>query len=406
MIFTTESPEETPAPRSLAKVTEFFFTLSSIITYTSKFREWWRARNTYSVIINSSDRFYFQLQEWLLHQIKAEQQKAIRAVSREDNLLWVFDDKHPQTIEIEGHKIRVSTEKPKSISTSMLRAEIMGDMDEGVDEPRLVLVAKTRAGMEAAQRKLAEVRKEASRKKANPRLYLLSGWLSGNSIPLLPRPLDSVVLAEGQMERLIETFTNFLNSEQTYIERGIPWHLGVFLGGLPGTGKTSLARALASHFGLDLYYLPLGSISGDQELTRQVSGIGERSVLLLEDIDVFKGVKDRAKNGTAEKDSFSLSGLLNVTDGVMTPHGLISILTSNHESVIDPALLRPGRIDIHETLTLLQPRQGERLFASFYGQAPTEPLGTAGMSPARLIEIMKSHMDDPCAAQKKIQELT
>merc|ERR1712151_1051684 len=54
-----------------------------------------------------------------------------------------------------------------------------------------------------------------------------------------------------------------------------------------------------------------------------------------------KGEKDKEE----DPDALSLSGLLNVLDGVVDSPGRILVMTSNHPEKLDPALIRPGRIN-------------------------------------------------------------
>lgn len=57
------------------------------------------------------------------------------------------------------------------------------------------------------------------------------------------------------------------------------------------------------------------------------------------------GLLSKAKKSFIEKDCLNLSGLLNVLDGVVETPGRMLIMTTNHPEMLDPALIRPGRID-------------------------------------------------------------
>jgi chaperone BCS1 len=205
-----------------------------------------------------------------------------------------------------------------------------------------------------------------------------------------------VVLREGQMETLVGDLGEFLGREADYVRRGLPWHRGYLLQGPPGTGKTSLTKALAHEFGLDLWYAPLGDLSKDTNLLALLSEVRPRSMLLLEDIDIYHAATTRE----AEADRVTLSGLLNALDGVSTPHGLITVLTSNEPKVLDDALVRPGRIDRVEDIDYVTQEQAGRLFAYFYQRPPRGGwVVDAQTSTADLTELFKRHMDDPDGAE-------
>lgn len=65
----------------------------------------------------------------------------------------------------------------------------------------------------------------------------------------------------------------------------------------------------------------------------------------------------------------TFSGLLNALDGVASGEERIVFMTTNHLSRLDPALVRPGRVDLIQLLDDAQPNQARKLFARFY--APT-----------------------------------
>ena len=67
------------------------------------------------------------------------------------------------------------------------------------------------------------------------------------------------------------------------------------------------------------------------------------------------------------KSSVTFSGLLNALDGVASSEERIIFMTTNHYDRLDPALIRPGRVDIHEILDDAAGEQAQRLFTKFYG---------------------------------------
>jgi mitochondrial chaperone BCS1 len=191
-----------------------------------------------------------------------------------------------------------------------------------------------------------------------------------------PRLLESVVLQSGDKEILVADIARFLNSKQRYSRLGVPYHRGYLFYGPPGTGKTSLVSALAAHFGLSVYCVNLTEYN-DRTLMAAVSQVPKNSVLLFEDIDCMKGGQKRESGASgAEKlagkteqgsnNGVTLSGLLNVLDGFFAPSGVLFMMTTNYLDTLDPALLRPGRIDSRMYLGSASEQQKIELYRRFF----------------------------------------
>lgn len=144
--------------------------------------------------------------------------------------------------------------------------------------------------------------------------------------------------------------------EGWYQERGIAWRIGCLFHGQPGTGKTSLTRAVAEDLDLPVHVLDLSSMDNEDfmEAWGRTRGQGPRMVL-FEDFDaVFCGRENVAH---PDGDGMTFDALLNVLDGVEREHGLLLVVTTNHPEHLDPALgvpegpggvrsTRPGRINL------------------------------------------------------------
>lgn len=182
---------------------------------------------------------------------------------------------------------------------------------------------------------------------------------------LSPRPWESVVSKE--KEKILAFVENFKNSEQDYLNKGIPYHTGILLHGIPGTGKTSIIHALAYKLKRDVCYLNPNTVKSGL-LMRLLSGSWENKILVIEDIDV-----SGAKVTRGEVDEgFTLSELLNSLDGIATPHGMITVATTNDIHSLDPALIRPGRFDYVVEIGKLDEDEARELAAKF-GKTIPEP---------------------------------
>src|SRR5579872_3428856 len=177
-----------------------------------------------------------------------------------------------------------------------------------------------------------------------------------------PRQLDSVLL-DGHETRIRDDLNTFYKTKDWYRHMGIPWRRGYLLYGVPGSGKSSLAFALAGNLGLDIYIINLSNKKlEDHELIALIARIPKRSVLLLEDIDAaFNG---REKVNSA--DGLTFSGLLNALDGVASKDGLVTFLSTNHIDKLDSALIRPGRCDMKLEFRNATHSQLRQLFLRFF----------------------------------------
>lgn len=191
--------------------------------------------------------------------------------------------------------------------------------------------------------------------RASRNQHYREGWDATTLRPM--RPLDTVHFDKKVKDELVADIENYLkvSTRRFYMERGIPYRRGYLLHGPPGTGKTSLSLALAGYFGLELYLLHLPTIREDGDLEQLFGALPPQCIVLIEDIDAV-GLKRQISDEDKKKENeefrvlgrqghCTLSGLLNVLDGVASQEGRIVLMTSNFADKLDEALIRPGRID-------------------------------------------------------------
>jgi predicted AAA+ superfamily ATPase len=379
-----------------------------------KAKEHWRENYAYTIVISEKDALYSEVHSWLIATLPHERHRSLSVstgnqsysggmeapVSESSDesippLTVRFNESSTRTFVIEGHPITISIKKPDSVEK---------DNEYRFQPPaKIEFLTRTYEAQQVVIRKLEELnQKRVTTRKAVLRMVNTWGsWSKRSDLP--PRTMASVSLPEEQKKRVVADLAGFLKEEDRYNRLAIPWHRGYMFYGPPGTGKTSLVKALANEFNLDLWYISLSDLKAEASLLSLLADVGPRSLLLLEDIDTMQITHDR---DSAEQGKISMGSLLNTLDGVATPHGLITVMTTNRFELLDPALTRAGRMDLIEHLDYPTLRTLTNLFDHFYGVEPT--WGTIdeeywdtpieGLSTAQVAEIMKRNMDDPSTA--------
>jgi len=244
---------------------------------------------------------------------------------------------------------------------------------------------------------MQEILNDKKKNKSKINVYSLAGDNGWSRMPLdIPYydnqyPISSFGLIQEDLRR-------FLDSENTYNERGVKYRRGYLLEGPPGSGKTTIVGKLASIFKMPIYNIGLDQLYYLSDILHTVP---KRSIILIEDID-FSGMMKRsdmpiisasivAPRGTTQEEdvpnddvtdtdgsvseapprvsiskkdlekkakeiqakeaqgssyaSAFMSAFLNSLSGITSYSGSVLIATANKMDVIEPALLRPGRID-------------------------------------------------------------
>ncbi|CAL9027126.1 unnamed protein product, partial [Prunus brigantina] len=207
-----------------------------------------------------------------------------------------------------------------------------------------------------------------------------------------PATFETMALEPDLKRTIVEDLERFVSRREFYKKVGKAWKRGYLLYGPPGTGKSSLIAAMANFLKFDVFDLELTSIRSDSHLKRVLLSTTNRSILVIEDIDCCKVDVQKRKHdldSDSDSDSYSdsdsdletekkskssntktgvtLSGLLNFIDGLWSSCGdeRIIVFTTNRKEKLDPALLRPGRMDLHIHMSYCT-TSGFRILASNY----------------------------------------
>ena len=155
-----------------------------------------------------------------------------------------------------------------------------------------------------------------------------------------------------EKEELSEV-VDFLKYPKKYRELGAKIPKGVLLYGLPGTGKTLLARAVAGEANCPFFY-----ISGS-DFVEMLVGVGASrvrslfadakkaapAVIFIDEIDAVGRKRGSGIGGGQDEREQTLNQILVEMDGFDVNTNIIVIAATNRVDVLDPALLRPGRFD-------------------------------------------------------------
>jgi hypothetical protein len=185
--------------------------------------------------------------------------------------------------------------------------------------------------------------------------------------------------------RILHYLDRFINSKSEYARLGMPHSLGMLFHGSPGTGKTSTIKAIANHTKRHICIInEIPNLSCLRELFGNCEQVARR-IYVFEEIDAgllgeaFKprssisendekkvcqqysdataiamaalassmSKKEDFKNTVVKKPStITLAEFLEFLDGLVEMPSRMIIFTTNHPEKLDPALLRPGRVDL------------------------------------------------------------
>lgn len=185
-------------------------------------------------------------------------------------------------------------------------------------------------------------------------------WSTLSRLP--KRDLSTIYLDNEKKDNIFNDLTKFFEREEIYSKFGVPYKRNYLLEGVPGTGKSSLIFALASHFNMNIHIIHLGPKVDDCVFMSAINALPNNTILLLEDVDAL--FVDRKANDV-NKSMVSFSGILNVLDGVGRKNKLITFMTSNYKNRLDKALIRPGRIDYIMNFDYSTEEQIKQMFVKF-----------------------------------------
>ena len=318
---------------------------------------------------------------------------------------------HPELTE-EGRRLERGAEVVlnESLNVVLARAgEKSGEivtLKELLDDGRAVIVGR------ADEERVVEVADSLAGVRIRSGDSLLMDSRTGLLLEKLPRPeVEELVLEEvpdisyedvGGLDTQIEAITDAVELPFLYrdlfVEHRLPAPKGILLYGPPGCGKTLIAKAVANSLAKKVsevtgdkaarsYFL---NIKGPELLNKYV-GETERQIRL-----VFQRAREKSEEGvpvivffdemdslfrtrgtgiSSDMESTIVPQLLAEIDGVETLRNVIVIGASNREDLIDPAILRPGRLDVKIKIERPDREAAQQIFARYL--TPDLPLDAA-----------------------------
>jgi chaperone BCS1 len=339
-----------------------------------KLLEWCVNQFTLSITVKDDDVAFVWVKEWLL------EQKFLKRVRRVDMDTTLRREQQPALIPAPGYHWFWWGKRPFRVAFSRSEDK-RGWSVKRTETLTFRTVGRRQAFLKTFVQQIVECHEQTMGARSS--LFVHDEyWVCVEGY--CARRLESVILKDGEKERLVQDIEQFLASKERYRQLGVPYHRGYLFYGPPGTGKTSLASALAARFGMSIYGVSLGDFN-DKSLMRAIQDVPSNSVILFEDIDCMKVGQARPdgderkkqpwpekpgdQTGSAEQLGVTLSGLLNILDGFHAPENVLFVMTTNHIEALDPALLRPGRIDYRLLLSIASKEQKIALYQRFFPEA-------------------------------------
>lgn len=160
------------------------------------------------------------------------------------------------------------------------------------------------------------------------------------------------VIGIDEIKNEVKEIVHFLKSPEKFEQAGAKMPKGIILSGVPGTGKTMLAKALAKEANVPFFYTSGSSFvemfvglgaSRVRKLFKQAKKVAP-CIIFIDEIDAIGGERGVKVGGHDEKEG-TLNELLVQMDGMSDNSGVFIMAATNIVSKLDKALLRAGRFD-------------------------------------------------------------
>ena len=223
-------------------------------------------------------------------------------------------------------------------------------------------------------RELEEALKNRQRRVKGNRIYTINEISMNNnyitSMQLQKREMRNMYYSFGELDRIREHIDHFNENFKIYKEKQLLYKTGILLYGEPGTGKSSLAKAIATDYARSIVTISMNNVANIDfsELSMLINNDDyDEYVVLLEDIDTLFLNRDEVGGKADDSKSYNdiINQLLQFLDSNTSPNNVIFIATTNHLDRIDQALLRDGRFDLKVEVRGLKKQDVHNMVESF-----------------------------------------
>jgi len=256
--------------------------------------------------------------------------------------------------------------------------QIIGDVLKQLDENRFIVKASS------GPRYVVGCRNKLDKEKLKPGTRVALDMTTLTIMRQLPREVDPSVYnmksendkpisfseiggLNDQIRELRETIELPLTNPELFNRVGIKPPKGVLLYGPPGTGKTLLAKALASNINATFLKVVASAIvdkyiGESARIIREMFGFAkdhQPCVIFMDEVDAIGGSRFSEGTSADREIQRTLMELLNQLDGFEGLGQVKMVMATNRPDILDPALLRPGRLDRKIEIPL--PNEAQRL---------------------------------------------
>jgi cell division protease FtsH len=214
----------------------------------------------------------------------------------------------------------------------------------------------------------------------------------------------SDVAGQKEAKYELQEVVEFLKSPEKFTKMGAKIPKGVLLVGMPGTGKTLLAKACAGEANVPFFHMS-GSdfvemfVGVGASRVRDLFEQGRRSapcILFIDELDAVGRTRGAGYGGGHDEREQTLNQMLVEMDGFDTKDAVIILAATNRPDVLDPALLRPGRFDRQVVVDMPDIQEREAILKIHCAKIPLSPVvdvtrlaratpGTSGADLANLV---------------------